>query len=420
MFKSLKYCVSSALVMKKESDNKFSQQSEMFVVRDLEEIEAIRHIWERLHAKESYPRINADIDRYLTTLKASSRVIEPYIIVLNENGRPVTMLIGMVDKHFIKCTIGRMTLFKPELRRLSVVYGGIIGKQTEQIIRVLVGKLMNELYSGQIDVVYFPYLETVSPIYRVARKMPNILSRCHLPKIEVHWRLAIPKDIETFYKSLSGKHASNLRRLVTKLEKAYPNKVEFVTYRHPDELDIAIKAASEISSTTYQNAYGLGIIDDHRTRTILSQAAQLGRLQIDILYIDSEPAAFQLAVKYRNIYFGDKIGFNPKWEKFRIGTVLFLKVTEALCADPTVKYYDFGFGDAQYKRNYCDTKWTEGHVYIFALRLFPVFVNLILSTTSAISTLTNKFVTKLGVRNPVQRLRHKRILEKKRRATLRP
>ena len=116
--------------MKNKYDNKSSQQSEILIIRDLEEIEAIRHIWERLHAEESYPRINADIDRYLAAVKASDRSIEPYIIVLNEDGQPATMLIGMVDKYFIKCTIGRMTLFKPELRRLSVVHGGIIGKQT--------------------------------------------------------------------------------------------------------------------------------------------------------------------------------------------------------------------------------------------------------------------------------------------------
>jgi len=402
--------------MKNESDNKSSHKREVLVVRDFEEIEAIRRTWEKLQAEESYPRINADIDRYLATLKASDRTVEPYIIVFKENGQPAAMLIGMVDKNYIKCTVGRWTLFKPELRRLSVVYGGIIGNQTEQTSRALVGELMKELRSGQVDVVYFNCLETGSSMYRAARKMPGLLSRCHSPKIEVHWRMTLTKDIGSFYKSLSGKHASNLRRLITKLEKTYPNKVRIVTYRHQAELEAAIKAASEISATTYQYAYGLGVVDDNWTRTVLSQAAQLGWLQIDILYINDEPAAFQLAMKYRNTYFGYKIGFNPKWEKFRIGTVLFLKVTEALCADPSIKYYDFGFGDTQYKKSYCDTQWTEGHVYIFAQRFFPVFVNLFLSTTSVISALTKKFVTKLGIRNPVQRLRRKRILEKVRRA----
>ena len=398
--------------MKEEYDNMSSHKSEVLVVRDFEGIEAIRRTWEKLHAEESYPRINADIDRYLTTLKASNKTAEPYVIVIKEKGLPSAMLIGIVDKSHLKCTIGRWTLLKPVLRQLSVVYGGIIGNQTEQISRALVGELMKELRSGRIDVVYFNYLETGSSMYRAARKIPGLLSRCYSHKIEVHWRMTLPKDINSFYESISAKHAHHLRKLRNKLQKAYPNEIQFVTYRHQAELDTAIKTTSEISSTTYQYAYGLGVVDDHQTRTILSQAARLGWLQIDILYINNEPAAFQLAMRYRNTYFGYKIGFNPKWEKFRIGTVLFLKVTEALCADPSIKYYDFGFGDAEYKRSYCDTDWTEGYIYIFAPRIFPVCVNLILSTTSAISALTNKFVKKLGIRNPVQRYRRKKILGK--------
>ncbi len=413
--KNLKYSESSVLAMKDESGNQSSHEWEVLVVRDFEEIEAIRQTWEKLQAEEPYPRINVDIDSYLTTLKATNRAAEPHIIVLKENERPIAMLIGKIDKSNLKCTIGRWTLFEPVLRQLSVVYGGVIGNRTEQISRALVGELIKELRRGEIDMVFFNHLETDSSLYQVACKMPDLLSRCHLPKIEVHWRMTLPEDIGSFYQGLSRKHASNLRRLITKLEKAYPNKVQAVTYCHQSELDTAIKAASEISATTYQHAYGLGVVDNQQTHTILSQAAQLGRLQIDILYINGEPAAFQLAMRYRNTYFGDKIGFNPKWEKFRIGTVLFLKVTEALCADPSIAYYDFSFGDTQYKRSYCDTEWAEGHVYIFAPRIFPVFVNLVRSTTLVISIFTKEFVTRLGIRNLVQRYRRKRILEKTRR-----
>lgn len=406
--------------MKNKIDNQFSNERQLHVIRDFEKIEAIRHTWERLHVEESYPRINADINRYLTALKASNRAVEPYIMVLKENGLPTAMLIGIVDKNFIKCKVGRRVLFKPKLKRLSVIYGGVIGCQTEQTSRTLVGELMKELRNRQVDVVFFNYLETDSSIYRAACKTPSFLSRCHSHKIEVHWRLTLPKDIGSFYKNLTGKHASNLRRLITKLEKAYPDKWKIVTYRHQSELDTAIKAASEISAATYQHAYGLGVLDDEQTRTILSQEAKLGRLQIDILYINHEPAAFQLAMKYRDTYFGDKIGFNPKWKNFRIGTVLLLKVIEVLCVDPTVKYYDFGFGDAEYKSSYCDTKWTEGNVHIFAPRPFPVFVNLVLSATSVMSDIIQKFVTMLGIRNLVQRYRHKRILEKARKANRKP
>jgi len=398
--------------MKDGSDIQSSHEWEVLVVRDFEEIEAVRQTWEEMQAEEPYPRINADIDRYLTTSKATSNSVEPYIIVLKENGRPAAMLIGRVNKSCLKCAIGRRTLFKPALRQLSVVYGGVIGNRAEQISRALVGELMKELRRGEVDVVFFNHLETDSSIYHVARKVPGLFCRDHFPKAEQHWRMTLPEDIGSFYQGLPRKHRSNLRRLITKLERAYPNKVKVVTYRDQSELETALKAASEISAATYQSAYGLGVVDNHQTRTVLSQAARLGRLQIDILYINGEPGAFQLAMKYGNTYFGDKIGFNPKWEKFRIGTVLFLRVIETLCGDPSVAYYDFGFGDAEYKSSYCDTEWAEGSVYIFAPRVFPVFVNLILSTTSAINILTQLFVTKLGIYNLVQRYRRKRKMKK--------
>ena len=403
------------MAMKDGFDIQSSQELEVFVVRNFEEIESIRHIWEKMQAEEPHPKINADIDGYLTISKATGDSLEPYIIVLKESGRPVTMLIGRIDKSRLKCTIGRRVLFNPVLRQLSIVYGGVIGRRTEQIIRVLVIELMKMLRRSEVDAVYFNHLETDSFLYRIIRKEPGLLSRCYLPRIENSWRMKVPEDMDSFYRGLPRKHRNNLRRVIRKLERVYSNKVKVVTYREPGELDVALKTISDISATTYQHAYGLGVVDDQKTRTILSQAALLGWLRIDILYIDSEPAAFQLAMKYGDTYFGDKFGFNPKWKDFRIGTVLFLRITETLCGDPTVAYYDFGSGDAEYKGSYCDTHWAEGSIYIFAPRVFPVFVNLILSITSAITILTGHIVTKLGIRSSVQQYRHRRILEKKQR-----
>jgi hypothetical protein len=321
------------------------------------------------------------------------------------------MLIGWVWNNRLKCAIGRKTLFSPVLKQLSVVYGGVIGDRTDEICSFLIGEVTKVLRREEADVVFFNHLETDSCLYHVAREMPGVLSRCYLPRIETHWRATVPENIRFFYQGLPKRHASNLRRLVRNLERAYPNRVGVVTYCDESELDAALKAASKISASTYQYAYGLGVVDDCKTRTLLSEAARLGRLQIDILYINGEPSAFQLANRYGNTYFGDKIGFNPKWKKFRIGTVLFLKVMETLCADPSVAYYDFGCGDAEYKRSYGDRGWAESSVHIFAPRAFPVFANLIFSATSAINILAQHLVIKVGILNLVQRYRRRLVLK---------
>ena len=128
----------------------------------------------------------------------------------------------------------------------------------------------------------------------------------------------------------------------------------------------------------------------------------------------SKPIRIQnLALGYEISYYLDRFEYDRHTKTVvYTGSIIFLKVVEQICGDPVVDSLDFSFGDAQHKQVGDSRQWAEASVFIFAPRLFPVFVNLILSMTSAISILTQQFITKLGIRNLVQRYRRKRILEK--------
>jgi len=410
--KSLKYGASSTLAMKDGSDIQSSHEWEVLVVRDFEQIEAVRQVWEKMQAEEPYPKINADIDRYLSTLKATSNSTEPYIIVLKENGRPAAMVIGWVDKCCLKCKIGRWTWFKPTLRQLTVVYGGVIGNRSEQIIRVLVGEMMKVLRRGEVDVVFFNHLETDSSIYQIARKMPGLFCRGHFPKAELHWCMSIPDHIDRFWEACSHNRRKKLRKHTKRLEKRYPGQVKMVTYSRQEEVAEGLRIAADISANTYQRAFGGGLVNDAATRAIFEAAAKKDWLRIYILFVAGEPCAFKSIMKYGRICFAEVTAYSPKWMDWNVGSILFLKVVEQICGDPVVDSLDFGHGDGQHKQAGDSRQWAEASVFIFAPRLFPVFVNLIISITSAINVLTQQFVTRLGIYNLVQQYRRKRILQK--------
>ncbi|MBA7531177.1 hypothetical protein ES705_23388 [subsurface metagenome] len=400
------------MAMKDESYIQSSHEWEVLVVRDFEEIEAVRQTWEKMQAEEPYPRINADIDRYLATLKATSNSIEPYIIVLKENGRPAAMVIGWVDKRCLKCKIGRWTLFKPTLRQLTVVYGGLIGNRAEQISGVLVGELMKVLRRGEVDVVFFNHLETDSSIYHIARKVPGLFCRGHFPKAEQHWCMSIPDHIDRFWEACSHNRRKKLRKYIRRLEKRYPGQVKMVTFSRQEEVAEGLRIAAGISANTYQRAFGIGLVNDAATRAIFEAAAKKDWLRIYILFVADEPCAFISMLKYGKICFAEMTAYSPKWKDWNVGSIIFCKVLERICGDPVVDSFDFGFGDDLHKRAGDSRQWAEASVFIFAPRLFTVFVNLILSATSAFNILTQRFVTKLGIYNFVQRYRRKRILEK--------
>ena len=337
-------------MMKKESDTQPSGELEIVVVKSFEEIEAIREIWEQMQAAKPYPEINADIDRYLSVIKTRTQDVQPYIMLIKQNGALVSMVIGQLKNTRIKCNLGRKTIFNPNLKTLWIVYGGILGNPTEEICSMLIRELIKALHQRTFDVVYFNYLGTDSVMYRLARKLPSIHCRNYRSKVEVHWCLSVPQNIDEFLQSCSKKRRQNLLRCVKKLEKEFPGQVRMVTYSKESEVELAINNASQISSLTYQCAFGGGINNDDATLKDFSSLAKKGWFRMHILYIKDEPCAFRYRLKYRGTYFAEAIGYSPKWKSFSVGHVLFYKVMEEICNDPTVHRLDFGHGDGYHKQ----------------------------------------------------------------------
>lgn len=350
---------------------------EITVARSIEEVELLRPTWEEMQRSEPYSVINADIDQYLSVIEAIGDDVRPHIILINENGRPAAMLIGRIEKRRFEIKLGYKSLLSSKLRCLTIVYGGVVGQMKDQVCRELMSELMAAFTRDGVDALHLNHLRMDSPLYLYARTIPSLWSRGHWNKIDSHWTMQVPESIEHFYKALSKKHRGNLRRSIRKLEKAFENQVRIVTYCNENELEEAISKAAGISCNTYQHALGVGFEDSALTRSMMITAAKKGWLRLSVLFVGEEPCAFQSGCCYGNKYFLKQIGFNPKWKGFDVGTVLFLKVLEDICNQPQIRLFDFGFGDAQYKRSYADTQWQEASVYVFAPRFYPIFVNML-------------------------------------------
>jgi hypothetical protein len=384
------------------------------IINSIEEIESIRQVWEEMQDKEEYPKINTDIDRYLSIInnKTSPDEMQPFIMLVKRNDSVVTMLIGCIHKSPLECKIGRKTIFKPSLRTLSVIYGGLLGNKSECICRFLIGKLTYLLRHQKIDVIHFNHFDTSSSIYKIARKIPGILSREYFPKIESHVAMPIPQDFNQFLQSCSRNRRKHIKKYIRRLKKEYPEKISLSIYTKPEKIELAIETASHISSQTYQRAFGSGLINDKKTRVLWNIAAKKGWLRVYILNINNKPCAFRYGLKYRGTYFGEQIGYLPEWKKYNVGTVLFAKFIEQICQESDVKRIDFGFGGGFHKELGNSFSWPEASIYIFAPRFFPALVNVVRSFTSVMSIFVYCLVVRLHILNLVQRFRRRRFLNR--------
>jgi hypothetical protein len=272
------------------------------IIRTLDQIETIRPVWEKMQANEPYPVINADIDRYLSVLQAAEDECRPLIMILKQNDQPRAMVIGRLERHAIAMRLGYKTLLKPKLRSMTVVYGGILGQPDEGVSALLVRELMKLLRQREVDAIFFNHMRADSCIFHISGKLPGVLIRGYFPKVENHWSMSVPENLEGFYQARSKKHRGNLKRYISKLEKEYPNQVRIITYTEEDDLDEAIKAASQISCLTYQHGLDSGFTDNPRTRVLLTTAARQGWLRMSVLYINREAGAFQVGQHYGKQY----------------------------------------------------------------------------------------------------------------------
>jgi len=385
-------------------------------IRSLEGIEDIRQTWEEMQAKEAYPTINADIDRYLSVIKADTKPVQPYIILIRDKNTVISMLIGFIHHSRMSCNLGRRTIFKPLLKILSVVYGGILGNPSEDTCDLLMGELTTLFSNGEIDVAHFSHLETDSFFYKYARRKTNVLCRSHFPKIVPQRYMLIPQSFDQFLNACSHNSRRNHRRWTKKFEKKYVNRFEIKTYSDEGEIDSALDQMARISVQTYQRAYGGGIVNDAATQILFHNAAKKEWLRTYILSIDNEPCAFWTGLKYGRIFYAETTGYLPKWRNYHIGTILFFKLVRDLCKDPDVDILDFSFGEGQHKQWGESRFWSVASIYIFAPRIFPIMVNILHSSLSSISTFTKNLANKLRILNVIQKYRRQRIVQKKSKA----
>jgi CelD/BcsL family acetyltransferase involved in cellulose biosynthesis len=79
-----------------------------------------------------------------------------------------------------------------------------------------------------------------------------------------------------------------------------------------------------------------------------------------------------------------------------------MRVFEDLCENEKIEAVDFGLGDAQYKREYCDDTWQEYSVFLFAPTLRPLFLNALRGGTRALSLYAERLIGE-GIRLRIKR-----------------
>lgn len=358
----------------------------------MEQVEALRGSW-----KEIQWHPNADIDFYSTLIAARKSVFSPYVIALKHNGVLKTIFVGRIENTCLDCKFGYKTIFRPRLKAINISYGGILGDASRENCSIVVSEIMKRLSDGEAEAVCLSHLNVNSDIYAVARTVPNALCRDPSVKPSLHWGLSVPASMEEYFNSIDYKFRKNLRRSQRNLIKFYPSGTVVRCFQKVEEVNTFMRDAEIIAAKSYQRSMNVGFKYDSETLELVTLAARLGWFRGYILYIDDTPVAFERTTQYGHILFCENAAYDSSYRNVEPGTNLFLKLLEDICGEGKINYIDFGFGDAFYKKNFCNQVLQEESVYIFAPTFKSVSINIMRIVINSISLSAENIAGKLKI-----------------------
>lgn len=369
------------------------------VTKSEEGVCALRHYWQDLPMDP-----NGDIDFFLSVVRYNATVQSPYVITLKKGGALRVLLAGRIEIHPLQVHLGYKTLSSPRVRFLTLVHGGSLGEDSEDAARLLIEAVRTCLHDREAEVAWFHGLNPNSALYKVLQEPGGILSRDRYPVQSQRWRLRIPECYSELYRGRSANTRHNAKRYSKRLLDSFDGHLAVRSFRDPADVDALISQIESIASKTYHRGLGVGFVEDDQTRQLMKLAATRGWLRAYILYIAGRPCAFWNGFLYRRTFFTWTTGYDPEFNDFRPGLFLLQKMLESLCEERTADELDFGFGDAQYKRDWSDYKLLQTSQLVFGPGPRAVLINLARTPLIAATNATRSLLEHGGAMNRLRKI----------------
>lgn len=271
--------------------------------------------------------------------------------------------------------VGYKDVYAPRLRSLTVVNAGVLGDDSEDACRALLGELRRSLETGAADMLRLRNLRIDSPFHRIATTAPVGVARGYRTVPAVHWVLDLPDSFETFLSGLSSSTRESVKRYGRKLTKEYGDRLHIQVFRSPSELDQLFEQVSQVAEKTYQGGLGVAFTGDELQRNLTRLAMERGWFRAWVLSLDGTPCAFWHGEAYRGVFRIGIPGYDPAVGHLRVGNFVLMRLIEDLCADDDVHTLDYGFGNAEYKRRFGSRSWQEEDVLVYAITAKGIRIN---------------------------------------------
>jgi CelD/BcsL family acetyltransferase involved in cellulose biosynthesis len=341
--------------------NTASAEPRTYVARTVEEVEALRPAWAQLEVEN----LDAEIDHFLTVVRHGPNVSRPHVVRIERPDRGDILIVARLEEGPFETRIGYRTVSRARMRVLRVSFGGVIGTETDADRRLAFEELQRPLRDGEADVVILAQLDVDGPLWGLARDAGSRLTTDVGQTRTAHWSVSIAGSIDDFLAARSKTTRKTVKRYDNRMERLHPD-ARVHTFADESQLEELCAEMERVAATTYQRTLGAGFSGDPLERALMALGMRRGWFRAWVLYFGDIPVAFWQGFAYRGVYATGCPGFDPEYTKDRVGAYLAVRMIEELCASGDVQTLDWGHGDADYKRQFGDTRREQADILFFA------------------------------------------------------
>ena len=213
-------------------------------------------------------------------------------------------------------------------------------------------------------------LEQSDPLFAAAESLHRDGFRIYSPSgLQERLKIEFPPQADEYWKKFSSKTRNTFRR---KQKKIGASRLVRVT--EPGQVAEFLEAAHGISQRTWQSAQlGLRIRNDDTEAQLFTFLAIQHALRSYLLYVDERPIAFLIGTQFRGHFSYEEVGYDRDFADRSPGLVLLLHVLDDLLTSDPPRRFDFGGGEADYKKLFATTTSTSGSVWLVPPGLRPQF-----------------------------------------------
>lgn len=244
---------------------------------------------------------------------------------------------------------GPLSRWLPALDCLTIEQSCIVTDGTDEAIAVVVNHL-NELLSGNcLRRIEIKNLEVGTGLELALRSDLSVGLKVRKTAQVRFCRRLRDHDTGEPIQTNSSRTRQSHRRKQRFLEKEFNDELEFVVVTSPDQTDAFVRDAAKIVSQTYQLALDIGLRDDEATRVYLQTLAREGTLRGYMFQSNNTAIAYVVGDVTSGVFHLWATSYLPDYAKLSPGILLLNKAFDAL-TEEGVELFDFGHGDAEYKR----------------------------------------------------------------------